>query len=345
SVAVSGGTTGLTTSGGPITTSGTIALGGTLAVANGGTGATSAAGALASLGAAPTADPTFTGTVTADAIKSSSAYANLTLEPGLLANVQVRGPLLADVGLQVGSFSSPAHVQVYGNVGAIQGSFSESLESRSLLVGSNLGGGTILYGGTVDPVLQLRYAYALGDPTGPFVGFYTTSSSPDASIGPASGAGGVLFSGLDQIEPPGSSPTLTVKGNVVPDASNSRTLGSPAAAYAQAYALTPVRPFNPTPEASSYVVTASDLNALITVDTSNQFGEIVLNDLSIPIGFKLTVAKIAGSNWVYFQPSVEIVNKPGFFSIGIGAKGGTVTFVKIGDLTWLAYGDVEDGGA
>lgn len=40
SVAVSGGTTGLTTSGGPITTSGTITLAGTLGVANGGTGAT-----------------------------------------------------------------------------------------------------------------------------------------------------------------------------------------------------------------------------------------------------------------------------------------------------------------
>jgi len=38
SVAVSGGTTGLTTSGGPITGSGTITLAGTLAVANGGTG-------------------------------------------------------------------------------------------------------------------------------------------------------------------------------------------------------------------------------------------------------------------------------------------------------------------
>ena len=40
SVAVSGGTTGLTTSGGPITGSGTITFAGTLAVANGGTGAT-----------------------------------------------------------------------------------------------------------------------------------------------------------------------------------------------------------------------------------------------------------------------------------------------------------------
>ncbi|CAB5206963.1 hypothetical protein UFOVP183_1, partial [uncultured Caudovirales phage] len=41
SVGVSGGTTGLTTSGGPVTTSGTITLAGTLATTNGGTGLTS----------------------------------------------------------------------------------------------------------------------------------------------------------------------------------------------------------------------------------------------------------------------------------------------------------------
>jgi len=41
SVDVSGGTTGLTTSGGPVTGAGTITLSGTLGVANGGTGATS----------------------------------------------------------------------------------------------------------------------------------------------------------------------------------------------------------------------------------------------------------------------------------------------------------------
>lgn len=49
SVNVSGGTTGLTTSGGPVTTSGTITLAGTLDVDNGGTGATTAAGARTSL--------------------------------------------------------------------------------------------------------------------------------------------------------------------------------------------------------------------------------------------------------------------------------------------------------
>jgi len=49
SVNVSGGTTGLTTTGGPITTSGTITLGGTLAVGSGGTGAGTAAAARVNL--------------------------------------------------------------------------------------------------------------------------------------------------------------------------------------------------------------------------------------------------------------------------------------------------------
>lgn len=52
SVDVSGGTTGLTTSGGPITSSGTITIAGTLAVANGGTGATDASTARTNLSAA-----------------------------------------------------------------------------------------------------------------------------------------------------------------------------------------------------------------------------------------------------------------------------------------------------
>ena len=68
SVAVSGGTTGLTTSGGPVTSSGTITLAGTLAVANGGTGATTAGAALTALGAYAASNPSGytsnTGTVT-----------------------------------------------------------------------------------------------------------------------------------------------------------------------------------------------------------------------------------------------------------------------------------------
>ena len=52
SVAVSGGSTGLTTSGGPITTNGTIVISGTVNVVNGGTGATTATNARTNLSAA-----------------------------------------------------------------------------------------------------------------------------------------------------------------------------------------------------------------------------------------------------------------------------------------------------
>ena len=59
SVDVSGGTTGLTFSGGPITTSGTITMAGTLAVVNGGTGASTAAGAATNLGLGTGDSPQF----------------------------------------------------------------------------------------------------------------------------------------------------------------------------------------------------------------------------------------------------------------------------------------------
>ena len=99
SVDVSGGTTGLTTSGGPVTSSGTITLAGTLNVANGGTGLTSgtsggvlaftASGTIASSGAlaanalvvgggagvAPSTITTGTGVVTALGVNTGSAGA------------------------------------------------------------------------------------------------------------------------------------------------------------------------------------------------------------------------------------------------------------------------------
>jgi hypothetical protein len=53
SVDVVGGTTGLTTSGGPVTTAGVITLGGTLAVGSGGTGATTLTGILKGTGTTP----------------------------------------------------------------------------------------------------------------------------------------------------------------------------------------------------------------------------------------------------------------------------------------------------
>ena len=85
SVNVSGGTTGLTTSGGPITSSGTITLGGVLAVASGGTGATTAAAALTSLGAYPASNPNnYTsngGTVTSVSVTTANGVSGTVSNP------------------------------------------------------------------------------------------------------------------------------------------------------------------------------------------------------------------------------------------------------------------------
>jgi len=84
SVNVSGGTTGLTTSGGPITGAGTVTLAGTLAVANGGTGATDGPGALSNLGAYPASNPSNftsnTGTVTS--VNASGGTTGLSFSGG-----------------------------------------------------------------------------------------------------------------------------------------------------------------------------------------------------------------------------------------------------------------------
>jgi len=91
SVAGSGGTTGLTLGGGPITTSGTLTLGGTLAIANGGTGATSAAGALTSLGAATLTSPSFTGTPTAPTAALGTNTTQIATTAFVLANAGSTG--------------------------------------------------------------------------------------------------------------------------------------------------------------------------------------------------------------------------------------------------------------
>lgn len=86
SVAVSGGTTGLTTSGGPITTAGTITLAGTLAVANGGTGATTSAGARTNLDVPSTTGSGASGTWSIDVTGNAGTVTNGVYTTGSYAD-------------------------------------------------------------------------------------------------------------------------------------------------------------------------------------------------------------------------------------------------------------------
>jgi len=79
SVDVSGGTTGLTTSGGPVTGSGVITLAGTLAIANGGTGATTAPNALTALGAYPASNPSGFGVGSVTSVGGTGTVNGLSL--------------------------------------------------------------------------------------------------------------------------------------------------------------------------------------------------------------------------------------------------------------------------
>jgi hypothetical protein len=81
SVNASGGTTGMSFTGGPITSAGTLTLNGTLAIVNGGTGATDAVAALTNLGAYPASNPSgFTSNVgTVTSVSGTGTVSGLSL--------------------------------------------------------------------------------------------------------------------------------------------------------------------------------------------------------------------------------------------------------------------------
>jgi hypothetical protein len=135
SVNVSGGTTGLTTSGGPITSSGTITLGGVLAVASGGTGATTAAAALTSLGAYPASNPNnYTsngGTVTSVSVTTANGVSGTVTNP----------TTTPAISLVLGAIT-PTSVAASGNVTGTNLSGSNTGDQAIVLSGDVSGSGS-----------------------------------------------------------------------------------------------------------------------------------------------------------------------------------------------------------
>jgi hypothetical protein len=95
SVDASGGTTGMTFSGGPITASGTLTLGGTLTVANGGTGATTLTGYVKGTGAsALTASATIPNTdITGLGTMSTQAASSVAITGGNINGTTIGGTI------------------------------------------------------------------------------------------------------------------------------------------------------------------------------------------------------------------------------------------------------------
>ena len=142
SVNVSGGATGLTTSGGPITSSGTITLGGVLNVANGGTGATTAADALTSLGAYPASNPSGytsnTGTVTSVSVTTANGVSGTVTNP----------TTTPAISLALGAIT-PSSVAASGTVTGSNLSGSNTGDQTITLTGDVTGSGTGSFAATI----------------------------------------------------------------------------------------------------------------------------------------------------------------------------------------------------
>lgn len=199
SVALSGGTTGLSFTGSPITTSGTITLGGTLAVANGGTGITSLGSGIATWWGTPSSanlrgaltDETGTGaavfatspTITTPTISGAITWPSNTR--------QTFAPGAAAAGLNVGSVagdpSTPSNGDLWYDSAANE--LTARINGANVALGAGGGGGS----GTVTSVA------ASGGTTGfAFTGSpVTTSGTLTLTVDSASTARSALVPAQD----------------------------------------------------------------------------------------------------------------------------------------------------
>jgi len=175
SVDGSGGTTGLSLTGGPITASGTLTLGGTLAVANGGTGSTTAGDALTALGAYPASNPSGftsnTGTVT-DVTGTAPIASSGGTAPAISisqATTSTDGYLSStDWNTFNGKTSNTGTVTSVGGTGTVNG---------LTLTGTVTTTGNLTLGGT----LSLASPPAIGGTT-PAAGTFTTLADAAGSV-------------------------------------------------------------------------------------------------------------------------------------------------------------------
>ena len=184
SVNVSGGTTGLTTSGGPVTTSGTITLAGTLDVDNGGTGATTAAGARTNLSVPSTTGSGASGTWAIDITGNAATVTNGVYTTGSYADPTW--------------ITSIAGSKVTGNISGQAGSVANALTAGtgiSYSVGTTYDGSAAITINNSAPDQTVSLTGGTGISTsGTYPSFTVTNTAPDQVVS-LTGAGTTSISG------------------------------------------------------------------------------------------------------------------------------------------------------
>jgi hypothetical protein len=184
SVNVSGGTTGLTASGGPVTTSGTITLGGALNVSNGGTGAINATNARVNLDVPRTDGTNATGTWAI----SVTGNAN-TVTDGVYTSGSYADPTW---------ITSLAGSKITGNISGQAGSVANALTAGtgiSYSAGTTYNGSTAITISNSAPDQTVVLTSGTGISTsGTYPSFTVTNTAPDQIVA-LTGAGTTSISG------------------------------------------------------------------------------------------------------------------------------------------------------
>jgi hypothetical protein len=184
SVNVSGGTTGLSATGGPVTTSGTITLGGALNVSNGGTGAANAANARINLDVPQTDGTNATGTWTISITGNANTVTNGVYTTGSYADPTW--------------ITSLAGSKITGNISGQAGSVANALTAGT---GISYSAGTTYDGSTAitinnsapDQIVSLTGGTGIST-SGTYPSFTVTNTAPDQVVS-LTGAGTTSISG------------------------------------------------------------------------------------------------------------------------------------------------------
>jgi hypothetical protein len=201
SVDGSGGTTGLSLSGGPITASGTLTLGGTLAVANGGTGSTTAGDALTALGAYPASNPSGftsnTGTVT-DVTGTAPVVSSGGTTPAIS---------MAAATTSVDGYLSSTDWNTFNGKGTVSSVSGTGTVNGLSLSGTVTTTGNLTLGGTLD----LASPPAIGGTT-PAAGAFTTLSMNGGALSPQTGFRNRIINGGMTIDQRNAGASVTNPG-------------------------------------------------------------------------------------------------------------------------------------
>jgi hypothetical protein len=207
SVNVSGGTTGLTTSGGPVTTTGTITLAGTLAIANGGTGQTTASAAFNALSPITSTGDLIIGNGTNSATRLAIGSNGYILTSNGTTATWTNPASISGVTIGTTTVTGATNGYLLYNNAGVLGAVAPS--SSTITIGSPITGGTNGYGLYVNSSTQLgQFAYGTGVFTalGLAVNAASGLAAKDANSNLSVNA---LFEGFTSVAAAGTTTTLT----------------------------------------------------------------------------------------------------------------------------------------